>query len=126
MDDAVNPFLAGLRSRCPRCGEGALFDGYLKVAERCDACGLDFSAEDAGDGPAVFIMLIVGFIIVPPALLVEAWFQPPIWLHLLLWIPASLALCLAMLRPFKATLFALQYVHGAREARLDEGDDAGA
>ncbi len=120
---AVNPFLAGLRCRCPRCGEGPLFAGYLKVAERCEACGLDFSAEDAGDGPAVFIMLIVGFIVVPPALLLEAWTAPPIWVHLLLWIPLSLGLCLAMLRPFKATLFALQFTHGAREARLDEGDE---
>jgi len=125
MRPAANPFIAGLRARCPRCGEGRLFEGFLKVSERCEACGLDFSAEDAGDGPAVFIMLIVGFIVVPPALLAEAWYTPPIWVHLMLWIPLSLALCLLMLRPFKATMFAVQYVHGAREARPDDGADPG-
>jgi uncharacterized protein (DUF983 family) len=115
-----SPFLAGVRARCPRCGEGALFSGFLKVADRCDACGLDYSAEDAGDGPAVFIMFLVGLIVVPLALVLELAAAPPVWLHLILWLPLSLALCLAFLRPFKATLFALQYRHKASEARLDE------
>jgi uncharacterized protein (DUF983 family) len=97
-----------------------LFSGFLKVADRCDACGLDYSAEDAGDGPAVFIMFLVGLIVVPLALVLELAAAPPVWLHLILWLPLSLALCVAFLRPFKATLFALQYRHKASEARLDE------
>lgn len=119
-----SPFLAGLRGRCPRCGEGRLFSGYLKIAETCETCGLDFRGEDAGDGPAVFIMFAVGFVVVPLALMVEVAFKPPIWLHMLLWIPVSLGLILALLPPFKATLYALQYRHAAHEGRLDEGGDA--
>jgi uncharacterized protein (DUF983 family) len=118
-----SPFLAGLRGRCPRCGEGRLFSGYLKIAETCKACGLDFRGEDAGDGPAVFIMFAVGFIVVPLALVAEVAFGPPLWLHMVLWIPVSLALILIMLPPFKATLYALQYKHAAHEGRLDEPDD---
>ncbi|MCR9130001.1 MAG: DUF983 domain-containing protein [Alphaproteobacteria bacterium] len=118
-----SPFLAGLRGRCPRCGEGRLFSGYLKIADTCEACGLDFRGEDAGDGPAVFIMFAVGFIVVPLALVAEVAFSPPLWLHMVLWIPVSLALILIMLPPFKATLYALQYKHAAHEGRLDEPDD---
>lgn len=121
-----SPFLAGLRGRCPRCGEGRLFSGYLKIAETCEACGLDFQGEDAGDGPAVFIMFAVGFIVVPLALVAEVAFGPPLWLHMVLWIPVSLALILIMLPPFKATLYALQHKHAAHEGRLDQpGDDSG-
>ena len=79
-----NPFLAGLRGRCPRCGEGRLFSGYLKIADSCEACGLDFRGEDAGDGPAVFIMFAVGFIVVPLALVAEVAFSPPVYPFLFL------------------------------------------
>jgi len=122
----ANPFLAGLRGRCPRCGEGRLFSGYLKIAGECEACGLDFSGEDAGDGPAVFIMFAVGFIVVPLALVTEIAASPPVWLHMILWIPLALVLIGLMLRPFKAVLYALQYTHNASEARLDgeDGPDA--
>ncbi|MBI1265473.1 MAG: DUF983 domain-containing protein [Alphaproteobacteria bacterium] len=119
----TNPFLAGLRGRCPRCGEGALFAGYLKFADACPACGLDYSAEDAGDGPAVFIMFAVGFIVVPMALVAEVAFKPPLWVHALLWLPLTLGLCAALLRPLRAIMFALQHQHGAAQGRLD-GDDA--
>lgn len=115
----TNPFLAGLKGRCPRCGEGALFQSYLKVADRCNHCDLDFSNEDSGDGPAVFVMSIVGFIVVPAALVVEVAFTPPIWLHMLLWLPLATLITLAILPPFKATLFALQYKHNAHEAQLE-------
>lgn len=117
------PFSAGVRGRCPRCGEGRLFEGFLKIAPACETCGLDFSGEDAGDGPAVFIMFLVGAIVVPLALLLHLWLAPPTWVHLVLWIPAVIGLSLALLRPFKGVMFALQYKHGAREARLDEGDE---
>lgn len=115
-----NPFLAGVRGRCPRCGEGALFDGYLKVASRCDACGLDLTRADSGDGPAVFVMFLVGFIVVPVAFVLYA-LNVPHWLNLTITLPMVVALTLALLPPFKATLIALQFHHRAEEARLDDG-----
>ena len=119
----LSPFLTGLRGRCPRCGEGRLFRRYLTIADTCEACGLDFRSEDAGDGPAVFMMFAVGLIVVPLALGLEVIAQPPLWVHMVIWLPFALALILAMLPPFKATLFALQYRHGAHEGRIDEGED---
>lgn len=112
-----SPFVAGFRCRCPRCGEGNLFAGYLRLADRCQSCGLDYDFADSGDGPAIFIMLIVGFVVVGMALVVEVMFAPPIAVHLLLWIPAALLLSLWLLRPFKATMIALQFAHDAREGR---------
>lgn len=120
--NAANPFIAGLRGRCPRCGQGALFSGFLQFAPACAACGLDYSGEDAGDGPAVFIIFIAGAILVPLALVVERVFTPPLWAHALIWTPLTLLICLGLLRPFRATLFALQHHNAAREARLDAGD----
>ena len=107
----ISPFRAGLMARCPRCGEGALFSGYLTIAPRCEACKLDYGFADSGDGPAIFIILIAGFIIVAAALIVEVLYQPPYWLHAVLWLPLTGVLCLGFLRPFKATLVALQYRH---------------
>src|SRR6516162_5963081 len=114
----VSPWVAGLFCRCPRCGKGPLFDGFLSIAKRCTACGLDYSFADAGDGPAVFIMLIVGFIVTGGALIVEALYKPPYWAHAVLWIPLAIALPLIILRPLKALLIALQYTHKAAEGRL--------
>ena len=111
-----NPVAAGLACRCPACGEGPLFDGYLKVAERCEACGLDLAKADSGDGPAVFIVLIVGGIVAFLALYVELAFSPPIWVHLILWLPLALILSLAMARPFKGVMLAMQFRHRASEA----------
>ena len=87
---SVSPYTAGLRCRCPRCGEGRLFAGYLTLAPRCERCNLDFSFADAGDGPAVFVILIAGFIVVGSALVVEATWRPPYWLHAVLWLPLLL------------------------------------
>ncbi|MAP49393.1 MAG: DUF983 domain-containing protein [Oceanicaulis sp.] len=115
----TSPFLAGLLGRCPRCGKGALFQSYLKVADACGVCGLDFSSEDSGDGPAVFVMSIVGFIVVPAALAMELAISPPVWVHMLVWLPLATLLTLLILPPFKATLFALQWKHNAHEAQLD-------
>lgn len=114
----VSPFSAGLKCRCPRCGRGHLFKGYLDTAPACDACGLDFKFIDAGDGPAVFVILIVGFPVVGGALVVEVKYQPAMWIHALLWGPLVIGLSLGLLRPLKATLIALQYVNKAREGRL--------
>jgi uncharacterized protein (DUF983 family) len=102
---------SGLGCRCPACGEGALFEGFLAVRSRCPACGLDLSAQDSGDGPVAFIILILGGFVVALALLTEVRYSPPVWVHLLLWLPLTLALVLGLMRPFKATLVALQYKH---------------
>ena len=102
---------ATLLCRCPRCGEGRLFKGLLTVRAACPACGLDFSAEDAGDGPAVFVIFFLGLIVVGLAAWVEIEFAPPIWVHMLLWTPLILIGAILMLRPLKAGLIALQYRH---------------
>lgn len=114
----VSPLSAALFCRCPRCGRGKLFQGVLQVAERCAVCGLDLRAEDAGDGPAVFVILILGALSVGLAILVEVEFAPPLWLHVVLWTPLVLGGSILMLRPLKAGLIALQY----RDRAL--GDDA--
>ena len=117
---AANPIAAGLKGRCPRCGEGFLFSGFLKIANECDACGLDFGGEDVGDGPVAFIVLIVGFAVVMPALIVEVAYGWPFWLHMLVWLPLTLIGCLALMRPFRGLMYALQYKNRAEEARLRE------
>ena len=108
---AVPWLRAALTCRCPRCGRGRLFDGLLSVRAACGVCGLDLSAQDAGDGPAVFVILFLGLIVVALAAIVEIEFSPPIWVHLVLWTPFILGGSIAMLRPFKAGLIALQYRH---------------
>ena len=116
----VNPVLAGLACRCPNCGEGPLFSGFLKVAPRCEACGFDLARADSGDGPSVFIILIVGCIVCFAALFTEVAFNPPVWVHLVLWLPATALLCLLLLRPFKGVLIALQFHHKASQAGGDD------
>lgn len=117
----VDPVRVGLSGRCPRCGEGRLFKGFLAVGDGCHNCGLDYSFADAGDGPAVFVILIIGFIVVALALWMEVTVDPPLWVHFLLWIPLTLALALTALRLIKGLLIALQYRNKAAEGRL-EGD----
>jgi uncharacterized protein (DUF983 family) len=114
-----SPFATGLAGRCPRCGEGALFQGFLSLKPRCHACGLDYGFIDSGDGPAIFVILFAGFVVVFAALAVEAVYQPPYWLHALLWIPLILLVTLAPLRAVKGLLIALQFHHKAAEGRLD-------
>jgi uncharacterized protein (DUF983 family) len=122
LPSAVSPVYAGLLGRCPRCGKGGLFRGFLSLRDRCQACGLDFGFADSADGPAVFIMLIAGFIVTGAALVTEIRFQPPLWVHAALWLPLGIGLPLLMLRPFKATLVALQYRFRAEEGRIDRDD----
>ena len=119
-----SPYVAGLAGRCPRCGKGPLFDGFLALRARCPHCGLDYSFADAGDGPAVFVILISGFIVCAMAMLVEVAYAPPLWVHALLWAPLILLVTLAPLRLLKGLLIALQYHHYAAEGRLDHGDHA--
>jgi len=102
---------AALGCRCPRCGEGRLFTGLLTVRPACPSCELDFSAEDAGDGPQVFVIFFLGLIVVGLAALVELKFSPPIWVHMVLWTPLILGSAILLLRPLKAGLIALQYRH---------------
>ncbi|MEE8499875.1 MAG: DUF983 domain-containing protein [Kiloniellales bacterium] len=118
-----SPFATGLACKCPRCGEGKLYAGFLSVAERCTVCGLDFRKADSGDGPAVFIIFILGFLVVPAALFVESRFEPPMWLHVAIWPPLILGAALGLLRPMKGVLIALQYRHRASDSGTVDYDD---
>src|ERR1044071_6736187 len=109
--------MTGLAGRCPRCRKGPLFSGFLNLRKGCPQCGLDYSFADSGDGPAIFVILISGFIVVGAALIVEVAYQPPFWLHALLWAPLILIVTLGPLRLLKGLLIALQYHHRAAEGR---------
>ncbi|MBI1262590.1 MAG: DUF983 domain-containing protein [Rhizobiales bacterium] len=126
MSDKVWPaqsaISVGLRGRCPRCGKGHLFSGVATLKPGCEKCGLSYDFADAGDGPAVFVMLIAGFIIVAAALVVEVKYQPPYWLHAALWLPLTILLPLALLRPLKGWLVATQYTHNAKPGELEGRD----
>jgi uncharacterized protein (DUF983 family) len=119
---ALSPIRTGLTCRCPRCGKGRLFQGFLDLRPRCEACGLDFAFADSGDGPAVFVILIAGFVVVGCALATELKYAPPIWVHVVLWGPLILATTLLPLRPMKGLMVALQYHHKAAEGRTTSGD----
>ena len=112
----------GLLGRCPRCGRGKLFQGFLALRPRCERCGLDFSFVDSADGPAFFVMFLSGFIVAGSALAVEILYSPPYWVHALLWGPLILVTTLLPLRPMKGLLIALQYHHKAAEGRFTGGD----
>ena len=118
------PIARGLRGRCPACGKGHLFQGFLGLRPACESCGLDYAFADAGDGPAVFVILIGGAIVVFAALMTEVVYQPPYWVHAALWIPLVLIVTLAPLRLIKGLLIALQYHHKAAEGRLEKRGDA--
>lgn len=115
----LSPALTGLTGRCPRCGEGRLFKGFITIADHCEVCGLDYKFADSGDGPAIFVMLIAGFIIVGAALWLEVSYEPPMWVYPLIFLPLTLVVCLGMLRPLKGVLVALQYANKAEQGRLD-------
>jgi uncharacterized protein (DUF983 family) len=115
----------GLACRCPHCGRGKLFQGFLTLRPRCEVCGLDYGFADSGDGPAVFIMLLAGFIVVGAALVTEALYHPPYWVHAALWLPLILILTLGPLRPMKGLMIALQYHHKAAEGRFSGKPDGG-
>lgn len=109
-----------LRSRCPRCGEGKLFAGYLRIANCCDKCQLDYALFDPGDGPAVFVILIEGAIVMGGVLWLEFTYSPPLWVHAVVWIPTVVFLTLALLQLVKSTLLVLQYRHRAGQGRHGE------
>ena len=114
---------AGLAGRCPRCGEGRLFAGVLRLAPSCTECGLDFTPFDSADGPAFFVMSIVGFVTVGLALWVEVAFSPPIWVHLVLWVPLMALMTMPLLRLSKGLLIGLQFRNKAEEGRVTRGSE---
>ena len=116
------PILRGICGRCPRCGKGRLFSGFLSIAPRCEACGLDYSFADSADAPAFFVMFFAGFLVAGSALVVEVLYEPPYWMHALLWTPLILITTIAPLRPMKGVMVALQFHHKAAEGRLAGGD----
>jgi len=107
-----------LTCRCPRCGQGRLFRNLLEVRGRCEVCGLDLSAHDAGDGATVAVVLILGAVVVGLAFWVEFHFSPPLWVHAVLWPVVTLPLAILLMRPLKAALVALQFRHRATEMGL--------
>jgi uncharacterized protein (DUF983 family) len=114
-----NPLLSGAAGRCPNCGEGHLFEGFLRVSPACEACGFNLAAADSGDGPAVFVILIAGFIVAFGALFTTVAFRAPAWLTLLIWLPMTLVICLVLLRPMKGLMLAAQFMNKASQARND-------
>lgn len=116
----VSPYAAGFGCKCPRCGQGKLFDGFLKLRASCEVCGLDYAKADSGDGPAVFVIFIVGFIAVALAFVTRYVWYAPMAVALIVSIGFTVISILLLLRPFKATLVALQYSNKAAEGRLDE------
>jgi uncharacterized protein (DUF983 family) len=117
---ATSPYQAGLACACPRCGKGALFKSpvSLDIRPACPECGLSYGFADSGDGPAVFAIFILGFVVLGLALLVQFKFDPPLWLLLALAVPVTLGFALGLLKPLKATLIALQYKNKAEQGRL--------
>jgi uncharacterized protein (DUF983 family) len=116
----INPIRAGLLCRCPKCGKGRLFSGFLKVVDRCAVCGFDFTHLNTGDGAAIFVMQIAGGLVVFTALFVEIVYAPPMWVHLVIFLPLVLGLSLGLMRPGKGVMIALQMHNRAAQARSDD------
>ncbi len=115
---AVPFWRAGLLCRCPRCGQGKLFAGVLAVRERCAVCGLDLREHDSGDGPAVLVFFVLATIVIGLVFWVEFTFSPPLWVHAVLWPVVTIPLAIALMRPLKAAMVALQFKHRASEMGL--------
>ena len=120
----LSPFTCGMRACCPRCGEGKLFDGFLKLAPRCEVCGLDYSFADPADGPAFFVICFVCVPAVIFGLWLEVAFQVPYWVHLVTTLPVLLLTCIPPLRPLKGWMVASQFYYKAEEGRLVMADEA--
>lgn len=112
------PGAVALRGLCPRCAARTLYKGLAAFAPRCRACGLDFSGFNVGDGPAAFLILIVGAVVTALAVALELSAEPPFWVHIVLWLPLTAALAIGSLRFAKGLLLALEYRHRAREGRI--------
>ena len=118
-EPAAEPSVAAvaLGGLCPRCGAKTLFAGLARFGERCPRCGLDFTQFNVGDGPAAFLTLILGTIIVALAIALELTFHPPLWVHMLIWVPVTAASVVASLRFAKGALIASEYRNAAGEGR---------
>ena len=112
----------GFLGRCPRCGDSPIFAGYLRIRERCDACDLEFHHHRADDAPPYFTIMIVGHIVIAGLVALETNFHPPTWVHMAIWLPLTLVMTLALLRPVKGALIGYQWalrMHGFDSSRSD-------
>ena len=116
-----SPVDIALRGACPRCGRGRLFGGVLRVVDRCSVCDLDLRGNDAGDGPAVFVILALGALIMIGVFWVEFRFEPPWWVHVLIWGPLTVGLAMWLLRVLKAWLVMQQYTHRSTALGASDG-----
>ena len=116
----LSPVSTGIRGRCPRCGQGRLFTGFLTLAPRCEVCGLDYSFADPADGPAFFVICFACVPSVLFAVWLEVEYEAPYWVHLVTTLPLLLLTCVPPLRPLKGWLVASQYIYKAEEGRLDQ------
>jgi uncharacterized protein (DUF983 family) len=114
----LSPVSTGIKGKCPRCGRGRLFDGYLTVAKSCSSCGLDFSFADGGDGAAWIVLLIAGVFGVGSILGIEVAYSPAWWVHVLIAIPFLIIMPMILLRPVKGMLLCQQWKTNAQEGRL--------
>jgi uncharacterized protein (DUF983 family) len=103
--------LRGAACRCPNCGKGRLFTGFITVVDRCEACGEDLSHQRADDAPPYFVIFIVGHVVVALVLMVERAYAPSLWVHMALWLPLTLVLSLVLLPPIKGAVVGLQWAH---------------
>lgn len=117
---APDTVTAAVRGLCPRCGARGLFAGAVRFSDRCGVCDLDYGQFNVGDGPAAFLIMIVGAIITALSVTVELKFEPPFWLHILLWLPLTTVLVLGLLRVAKGALLVLEYRNKAREGKIDQ------
>lgn len=108
----------GIRCRCPRCGKGPVLKGYLSIRDECPECGLSLSFAEPADGPAFFVMSLVGTIGIALFLIFEFKVHPPVWVHFAVTLPLLTIACLGILRPFKGWMIASQYRYKASEARF--------
>lgn len=115
--------LTAIRGRCPNCGQGKLFAGFLDIQPACDHCHQNFGFADSGDGPAFLIIILVGFLVVGGALATDVIFEIPYWLHLVIWLPMILILSIGLLRPLKALMIGLQFRNNAKPGVQDTGDE---
>ncbi|HVJ00266.1 MAG TPA: DUF983 domain-containing protein [Sphingomonas sp.] len=117
---APSPAATAIKGLCPRCGAATLFAGPVAFADRCRACGLDYAGFNVGDGPAAFLTLIIGALVMAVAVTLQLTLAPPLWLQLLIWVPVTAALVVGGLRVAKGLLLALEYRNAAREGRLSD------
>jgi uncharacterized protein (DUF983 family) len=116
----LDPTRTGLQGKCPRCGQGQLFAGMLKIKPQCSNCGLDIASLDVGDGAVVFVVMIANIVVLGGALAFENAFSPPLWLHILMWPIVIAALCIWLTRLIKGVLLAHQFARNAAPGVLDQ------